>query len=175
MKIFAKIFRLLGLFVSGILTFLVVFTKFIKEQPARVKLSMLGVVIALVLFFIFLRFGKMWLKNKLSAIATAKELNVNGRTKPLFQTLLTMLYIFYPAGVLVIFLYGMQVYNGILWLDVLTLIGCIAVYFVFEFIALWYERYALKKEQLQRLEQEKEDMAERVANKINVNYKIKED
>lgn len=171
MKLLAKILRLMGLIVSVILTFVVVFIKFIKEQPARVTLSMLGVILALILMFIFIRFGKVWIHNKLSAIATAKELNVNGKTKPLFQVLLNMLYIFYPILILVLFLYGMAVYEGTLWLDILTMLGCIAIYFIFEFISLWIERYAIKQEQLIKLEQDKEDLAERVAKKINFEVK----
>jgi len=171
MKLLAKILRLMGLIVSVILTFVVVFIKFIKEQPARVTLSMLGVILALILMFLFIRFGKVWIHNKLSAIATAKELNVNGKTKPLFQVLLNMLYIFYPILILVLFLYGMAVYEGTLWLDILTMLGCIAIYFIFEFISLWIERYAIKQEQLIKLEQDKEDLAERVAKKINFEVK----
>lgn len=171
MRVLAKVIRLVGLLVSAVLTFLVVFTKFIQEQPARVKFSMLGVVLALILLFIFVRFGKLWLHNKLSAVATAKELSVNGRTKPLFQVLLTMFYIFYPSFIVVLFLYGMAVYNGTLWLDVLTLIGCVAVYFIFEIIALWYERYANKQAELRRLNQEKEDIAERVAKRMKFEVK----
>ena len=173
MRLLAKIFRLIGLITSLLLSMIIVFSKFIKEQPARVKLSMLGVIIALVLLFIFLRFGRLWLQNKLSAIATAKELNMNGRTKPFFQVLVTMFYIFYPSMIVVLFLYGMAVYKGTLWLDVLKLIGCISIYFAFEFIALWYERYSIKKEQLKREDQEKDDIADRVAKKINFEVRNK--
>ena len=171
MRLLAKILRLMGLIVSAVFTFVVVFTKFIQEQPARVRLSMLGVIISLVLLVIILRFCKVWIHNKLSSIATAKELNMNGKTRPLFQVLLTMFYIFYPTLILVLFLYGMAVYEGTLWLDVLTMLGCIAIYFIFEFIALSIERYTIKQEQLQKLEQDKEDLAERVAQKINFEVK----
>ena len=136
MRLLAKILRFMGLIVSAVLTFVVVFTKFIQEQPARVTLSMLGVIVALVLLIIFIRFGKVWIHNKLSAMATARELDMNGKTRPLFQVLLTMFYIFYPTLILVLFLYGMAVYEGTLWFDILTMLGCITIYFVFEFIAL---------------------------------------
>lgn len=171
MRIWVKLIRVVGLLVSVTLSSFVIVSKFVKQQPARVKLSILGVILLLGLLFILVRFGKLWIQKKLSAIATANELGINGRTKPLSQVILSMFYIFYPSLVLVLFLYGMAVYKGTLWLDCLILIGCIAIYFIFEIIALWYERYLNKLEELKRLNQEKEDIAERVSKKIKFEIK----
>lgn len=166
MKTLPRVLRFSGFIIAAVSTLFLVLSKFIVEQPSRVKLSMLGVIIALGLFILFIRYGKLWFKNKLSAIATARELGANGKTKPIFQVLLNMFYIFYPALIMVLFVYGAAVYQGTLWLDIIAMIGCIAIYFIFEFVALTIERYTKKKEQLQQLEKEKEDMADRVAKKI---------
>ena len=166
MKILPKIIRIAGVLVSAVMLGVVFYNKFIEDQPARVKLSMLGSMVSIILFLLLIRVFKLFLKNKLSAIATAKELNVAGKTRPFFEILLKMFYVFYPGMVLVLFSYGLEMYSGSLWKNVLTMIGCVAIYFVFDFVSLWLERYSIKKEQLKNIENEKEELADRVAQKI---------
>jgi hypothetical protein len=167
----AKLIRLAGLVTTGVFLFYYVLSKFIITQSNVVKLSVAGVILGLIIFAIFMRYGKLWLQNKLNAIATAKELSMNGKTKPLFQVILTMFYIFYPSLLVVVFLYGMAQYNGILWLDILKLLGILSIYFVFEFVALWQERMDIRNKELKKYTQEQEELAERVAKKMNYSVK----
>lgn len=167
----AKLIRLAGLVTTGVFLAYYVITKFIWSQPARVGISISGVVIGLIIFIIFMRWGRLWINNKLNAIATAKELSMSGKTKPLFQVVLTMVYIFYPALLIVLFLYGVAAYNGLLWWDILKLLGILSIYFVFEFVALWQERMDIRNKELKKYAQQAEELAERVAKKMNFSAK----
>ena len=163
----SKLIRLAGLVVTGVFLAYYVLSKFIISQPARVGVSIGGVVVGLIIFGIFIRWGRLWINNKLNAIATAKELSMNGKTKPMFQVILTMIYIFYPSLLVVLFLYGVSSYNGLLWWDILKLLGILSIYFVFEFVALWQERMDIRNKELKKYTQQQEELAERVAKKMN--------
>lgn len=167
----AKLIRLAGFVTTGVFLAYYVIKNFIVEQPARVGLSVGGVVVGLIIFGIFMRYGRLWINNKLNAIATAKELSMNGKTKPLFQVVLTMIYIFYPSLLVVLFLYGIAEFNGILWWDILKLLAILSIYFVFEFVALWQERMDIRNKELKKYTQEQEELAERVAKKMNYTVK----
>ncbi len=67
--------------------------------------------------------------------------------------------------------YGIQTYIGLLWLNILYVIVTLSIYFMFAFVAIFTERYYNGKEAIEKMEREKEDLAERVAKKINFSVK----
>ena len=168
-KTLSFIIKLIGLATAICSSFYIVLKHFIINQPARTTWSISGFILLGITFLIVKRYASVWLKTKLNAVETARELKVNGNTSPLLATVLKAVYAVLPALLFVLLFYGISKYNGLLWLNTLKLVGTISIYFVFEFVAVVLERYFNKKRELKKLETEKEDLAERVAKKIKFN------
>lgn len=165
-KPLSLVIKLIGLLIAAGASFYIVLNNFIIHQPARTTCSISGFILLGVILLIIKRYASIWFKTKLNAVETARELNVNGNTSPLFATVLKAVYVVLPALLFVLLFYGLSTYNGILWLNALKLVGTVSIYFVFEFVAVVLERYFNKKNELKKLETEREEMAERVAKKI---------
>lgn len=161
--------KLIGLAVAVSSSFYVVLNNFIINQPARTTWSISGFILLGIVFIILKRYLGLWFKTKVTAIETARELNVNGNTSPLLATVLKAIYVLIPALLFALLFYGISKYNGTLWLNTLKLIGTVSIYFIFEFVAVILERHSNKKKQLKKLEQEQDNIAERVSKKIKFN------
>jgi hypothetical protein len=161
--------KLIGLAIAIASSFYVVLNNFIINQPARTTWSISGFLLLGIIFLIIKRYANLWFKTKVTAIETARELNVNGNTSPLLATILKAVYVVLPALLFVLLFYGISKYNGLLWLNTLKLVGTISIYFIFEFVAVVLERYFNKKKELEKLEAERDAIAERVAKKIKFN------
>lgn len=168
-KTLSLIIRLIGLTTAICSSFYLVLKYFIINQPARTTWAISGFILLGIVFLIVKRYASLWFKTKVTAIETAKELNVNGNTSPLLASVLKAVYTVLPALLFVLLFYGISKYNGLLWLNTLKLVGTVSIYFVFDFVAVILERYFNKKNKLKELEAEKEDLAERVAKKIKFN------
>ncbi len=168
-KTLSLIIKLIGLATAICLSMYIVLRHFIINQPARTTWSISGFILLGIAFIILKRYFGLWFKTKINAIETARELNVNGNTSPLFATILKAVYVLIPALLFVLLFYGISKYKGILWLNTLKLVGTVSIYFIFEFVAVVLERYFNKKKELKKLETEKDDLAERVAKKIKFN------
>lgn len=165
----SKTIKFFGFVISIAASIYVVFRYFLIEQPARVTFAISGFIL-LGLAFIFLkRYIGLWFKTKITAVETARELNMNGNTSPLFAVILKAIYVVFPALLFALLFYGIAKYNGLLWLNTLKLVGTVSIYFIFEFMALVLERYFNKRKRLRDLENERNDIAERVASKITFN------
>ncbi len=161
--------KLIGLLIATCASFYIVLNNFIINQPARTTWSISGFILLGITFLIVKRYASVWLKTKLNAVETARELKVNGNTSPLLATVLKAVYVTVPALLFVLLFYGISKYNGLLWLNALKLVGTVSIYFIFEFVAVVLERYFNKKKELEKLETERDAVAERVAKKIKFN------
>jgi len=168
-KTLSLIIKLIGLATAICSSFYIVLKHFIIEQLARTTWAISGFLLLGIAFLIVKRYASLWFKTKVTAVETARELNVNGNTSPLLATVLKAVYVVLPALLFVLLFYGISKYNGLLWLNTLKLVGTISIYFIFEFVAVVLERYFNKKKELKKLETEREAIAERVAKKIKFN------
>lgn len=168
-KTLSFVIKLIGLLIATGASFYVVLNNFIINQPARTTWSIGGFILLGITFLIIKRYASLWFKTKITAVETARELKMNGNTSPLFATVLKAVYVVLPALLFVLLFYGISTYNGILWLNTLKLVGTVSIYFIFEFVAVVLERYFNKKKELEKLETERDAVAERVAKKIKFN------
>ena len=165
-NLLSKFIRLFGFLITVSLAVVWVLNKFIINKPARLGIGVGGSILAIIIFMVSIRVFKMWHRNKLVATEVARELQVNGRTSPFIATLVKAIYVLLPGLILTLLLWGVANYDGVLWIDCIKLIGTLAIYFIFDFVALSVERYFNKKRELQKLEKEQDMLVEKLKNFI---------
>src|SRR5690606_26836543 len=100
--------KLIGLIIAICSSFYVVLNNFIINQPARTTWSISGFILLGITFLTIKRYVSLWFKTKVTAIETARELNMNGNTSPLLATILKAFYVVTPALLFALLFYGIS-------------------------------------------------------------------